>query len=460
MIDEKHIHDGHRDRMRAKLVSHGQHIFDTYELLEMLLYLVIPFKDTNPISKQLLHRFGSLDGVLSADRQQLLTVSGVGERACDLFALVDTLSKIIGGEIIPPDAIMSSYDKVVEHIAGHYSNKNDYMVALIMFDSNMNHIATCDLVNRDYESSAVSPALFVETAIRYNASIVITAHNHPFGTVLPSPGDRATNDLLRSAFDSVGITLLDHFLVSGSNYCSINENKIPVVNQTPAIRSFLENKKIYESENQQQIIRKKRVKYSTEYVELFTSLLSFFGRGIDVRDAADKLLTRYLTIENAMCADFEGLCRIVGKKVAVSVKLLAYVVSRRVTDLFKWGDAHSDAEISDYLKALYIGESVEKIYGIFFDKKGKTIACDLIGEGTVGTAEISPRKLLQAVIQREADGVAIAHNHPMGISMPSQDDVDMTDKVDAAVSMAGVKFKGHFIIAGQTADLLQPQQMK
>ena len=57
-IDDSRIHEGHRQRMRSKLLTHGQRIFDTYELLEMLLYHVIPYKDTNPISKRLLAAFG------------------------------------------------------------------------------------------------------------------------------------------------------------------------------------------------------------------------------------------------------------------------------------------------------------------------------------------------------------------------------------------------------------------
>ena len=54
--DEK-LHAGHRARMRRKFLSYGPRIFDTYELLEMLLYYAIPYKDTNPIAKRLLMEF-------------------------------------------------------------------------------------------------------------------------------------------------------------------------------------------------------------------------------------------------------------------------------------------------------------------------------------------------------------------------------------------------------------------
>ena len=79
-IAENKIHAGHRSRMKHKLISHGQHIFDTYELLEMLLYYVIPYKDTNPISKNLLYAFGGplLSPMLGGLAMSLSSVFVVG----------------------------------------------------------------------------------------------------------------------------------------------------------------------------------------------------------------------------------------------------------------------------------------------------------------------------------------------------------------------------------------------
>ena len=67
MMAAESVHKGHRSRMKEKLLTFGERIFHTYELLEMLLYYVIPYRDTNPISKALLKRFSGIDGVLSAN---------------------------------------------------------------------------------------------------------------------------------------------------------------------------------------------------------------------------------------------------------------------------------------------------------------------------------------------------------------------------------------------------------
>ena len=56
---------GHRDRLRTKLIERGANALEDYELLETLLFAFIPRRDVKPISKALLARFGSLSGVLA-----------------------------------------------------------------------------------------------------------------------------------------------------------------------------------------------------------------------------------------------------------------------------------------------------------------------------------------------------------------------------------------------------------
>ena len=71
------VHGGHRARMKEKLMLFGDQIFDDHELLEMLLYHAIPMRDTNPIAHRLLAVFGSVEGVFSATKEELMSVEGV-----------------------------------------------------------------------------------------------------------------------------------------------------------------------------------------------------------------------------------------------------------------------------------------------------------------------------------------------------------------------------------------------
>ena len=76
------IHEGHRARMKKKLLENGERSLADHELLEVLLYYAIPRRDTNELAHRLLKQFGSLRGVLSAPVQELACVSGVGQRCC------------------------------------------------------------------------------------------------------------------------------------------------------------------------------------------------------------------------------------------------------------------------------------------------------------------------------------------------------------------------------------------
>ncbi len=455
LISDKHIHDGHRKRMKAKLAAHGQRIFDTYELLEMLLYYVIPYKDTNPISKRLLAAFGSLDGVLSASREQLLSVSGIGESACSLISDVNELSYILGAEILPDNVAMNSYEKIGEHLLEHFKDKTGYNVAMMMFDNNMNHIATYDVAGKDYDNSSIQPGPFVECAIKQKAAVVITAHNHPYGPAFPSQGDRATNSLLKSGFEAVGITFLNHYLISGDRYYSIADNKIPTMSQTPAIKAFLEGRRISDDAATESADSAENVKYNTADFELFKALIGYANKRGNSEYIARRLLGRYYTIENVLCADILALEELSNANTATALKLFAYVTSRRVTDGFLWGRRHTLSELADYLKALYIGVPNETVYAILFDKQWRATSCEFVSEGTVSASELLPRKLIQIAVTAGAASVAISHNHPMGNPSPSREDVDMTSNIESVLAISRLGFVCHFVVAGQVAEIVK-----
>ena len=82
------LHSGHRQRMREKFLDYGRDIFHSHELLEMFLFHAVPSKNTNPIAKNLLSRFTTLEGVFSAARDELLSVEGVGPKIADMILSV------------------------------------------------------------------------------------------------------------------------------------------------------------------------------------------------------------------------------------------------------------------------------------------------------------------------------------------------------------------------------------
>src|SRR5690606_18818924 len=71
--------EGHRDRARRRFLQIGEQGLADYELLELVLHLVLPRRDTKTLAKELLSQFKTFSGVLAAPPARLTQVKGLGE---------------------------------------------------------------------------------------------------------------------------------------------------------------------------------------------------------------------------------------------------------------------------------------------------------------------------------------------------------------------------------------------
>ena len=243
-LSDAHIHDGHRARMRSKCLEHGSSIFDTYELLEMLLYYVIPYKDTNPIAKRLIARFGSVDGVFKASVDELTEVSGIGERAAEFIFRVGKIPENLGIDPSCPDVSdFSDFHKTGGYFAHMLGELETHTVLAMYLDNNMRLINVERIYDVDFDSAAVRSAPIIDAALRHHASIVITAHNHPAGPLFISEGDNQTLNMLTDALSMVSVIHLEHFLVCGKYYVGASHSRMPSFRQYAGVLKFLEGKK-------------------------------------------------------------------------------------------------------------------------------------------------------------------------------------------------------------------------
>ena len=463
-IAENRIHEGHRSRMRAKLLSHGRRIFDTYELLEMLLYEVIPVRDTNPVAKNLLYAFGGLDEVLSASKEELAAVCGIGERAAEYLSLVGRLSDIIGAEIISDGGVdFSDYEKVGGYLVDYFDNTKEKWVVALFLNSSMRLLGVKKLYDIEYESGGVKAKPFIDEAIKCGASVVITAHNHPFGPFFPTQGDRATNTMLTEALNLAGFVHAEHYIICGEYFAGIGslKNFTSKLSQMPAVSNFISKSECYDGQLRQAKELSEDEKnwvdasFGQNLLDLgyFERLLAFSSVK-NAKNTAEILLKKYKTIENVFTVSARELSDLVGERIATYLKLLADVTSRRKTDKFAFGKKYTPAGIAEYLKALFLGESVEKTYLITYDSKDKVIGCKLLSEGTVNASEILPRKAIEAAIVDSASSVSIAHNHPFGTTNPSADDMNITQLFSTLFASCDIKLREHFIVAGQLCDTI------
>jgi DNA repair protein RadC len=87
-MSDDNLHVGHRERLRKRFLEEGLDIFEDHQILELLLFHVIPRGDTNPIAHRLIKRFGSLSAVLEADPKDVASVEGIGEKAAAFLSMI------------------------------------------------------------------------------------------------------------------------------------------------------------------------------------------------------------------------------------------------------------------------------------------------------------------------------------------------------------------------------------
>ena len=180
---------------------------------------------------------------------------------------------------------------------------------------------------------------------------------------------------------------------------------------------------------------------------LLSRLISSAGfKGAE--ETAEKLFRHFYTLDGILAADPETLAKCVGERAAVLVKLTAALISRRAYDKFAFGERHLPEEIKELLVALFRGRSVETLYLVSINENGAVTSCELVGEGTVNSASILPRKLLERAVKNRARSVVIAHNHPAGIETPSEEDVIFTSTVRSVLECAGIELAAHYVVAG------------
>ena len=87
------VHDGHRERMKNKLLEQGLDIFDDHNVLELILFYSMPRRDTNPLAHELLDKFESLEAVFDAPADELSKINGIGENTVTLLKLIPAVSR-------------------------------------------------------------------------------------------------------------------------------------------------------------------------------------------------------------------------------------------------------------------------------------------------------------------------------------------------------------------------------
>jgi len=205
--------EGHRERLKQRFLTAGSAALADYELLELLLFSGIPRRDTKPLAKALLAKFGSFAAVLSADLAALKQMAGMTPSAAVSLKVVAAASTHFLASQLRGQEVFTNWQKLLDYCYSKIAYLEVEELHLLFLDSK-NQLITDEVHQRGtVDQAAAYPREILKRALVLGASALIIVHNHPSGDPEPSAQDiRLTNELALSA-RLLNIRLHDHLVV-------------------------------------------------------------------------------------------------------------------------------------------------------------------------------------------------------------------------------------------------------
>ena len=204
-----------QDRPREKLAAFGAQKLTDYELVQILIGSGNAQADVTKIAREVVK-------ALRRDREltpeSLKNIKGIGPaKTAELLASVELAKRYI---LEPDRPIIDSPEKAVEQLGFIRDKKQEYFVCLTLDGANR-LIDTHTITIGTLTASLVHPREVFAPAIADRAASIIVAHNHPSGSLNPSTADLQVTQRLREVADMIGVNLVDHIIITNSNFSLI-----------------------------------------------------------------------------------------------------------------------------------------------------------------------------------------------------------------------------------------------
>ncbi|AHF83761.1 hypothetical protein RLEG3_18950 [Rhizobium leguminosarum bv. trifolii WSM1689] len=222
---QEHYH-GHRERLRDRFRELGDTALADYEILELLLFRLIPRRDTKPIAKALIERFGSLSGVFGAPQALLMEIKGVGEAVALDLKLISTVAHRTLKSELRSKQVLSSWSSVIQYCHAAMAHETREQFRILFLDKRNVLIADEVQGRGTVDHTPVYPREVVKRALELSATAMILVHNHPSGDPTPSRADIDMTKVIIDAAKALDITVHDHVIIGRDGHVSLKGLKL------------------------------------------------------------------------------------------------------------------------------------------------------------------------------------------------------------------------------------------
>jgi len=215
--------EGHRGRLRKRLLEGGAEALADYEILEYLLATAIPRRDTKPLAKALIARFGSLAGVFNADPGALIGHPGMGETSAAAVRIVSLATRRLARTQAAEKPLLDTWSKLIEYLTIDMAHLSVERVRVLYLDLKNRLIRDEHVADGSIDEAAIHPREVIRRALDLGASALILVHNHPSGNPEPSRADIQMTNRIAEAGRLLSITVHDHIIIGREGHVSLRE---------------------------------------------------------------------------------------------------------------------------------------------------------------------------------------------------------------------------------------------
>jgi DNA repair protein RadC len=220
-----HYH-GHRMRLRERFRSAGPDALSDYELLEMALFAALPRRDTKPLAKALLKKFGSFAEVIHAPEALLREVEGVGDASINQLKLIAAAATRVDKGELQKRTQLSSWNDVIDYCRTSMAFADKEQFRILFLDKRNQLISDEVQQTGTVDHTPVYPREVIKRTLELSATAIILVHNHPSGDPTPSSADIQMTRAIIDIAKPLGIAVHDHIIVGRGGHASLKGMKL------------------------------------------------------------------------------------------------------------------------------------------------------------------------------------------------------------------------------------------
>lgn len=221
MADASSDGSGHRARLRQRLFEGGPDALLDHELVEYLLALAIPRRDTKPLAKKLLRDFGGFGGLMTADAEAIMRAGEISEPAVAALKTAHAAALRLLKDDVRARPVLGSWQALLDYLRADMAHEGIERVRVLFLNAKNVLIRDEPMWEGSVDESAVYIREIMRRALDLHATAIIVVHNHPSGDPSPSQQDiRLTRDLAEAG-RHLRITLHDHIIIGANGHASL-----------------------------------------------------------------------------------------------------------------------------------------------------------------------------------------------------------------------------------------------